>query len=128
MFLDQAGKLWEEGKLINKAVTGFTSSQTEHGGHESTILALTNTFYHWGAIVVPLGYTVREVFMGGGNPYGASFTSGNRVGPPDPETIAVAVGQGQRLARVARVIGLAQDQRLLDAVAGVVTAHDGQES
>ena len=47
MFLDQAGKLWEEGKLINKAVTAFTSAQTEHGGHESTILALTNTFYHW---------------------------------------------------------------------------------
>jgi NAD(P)H dehydrogenase (quinone) len=128
MFLDQAGKLWEEGKLINKAVTGFTSSQTEHGGHESTILALTNTFYHWGAIVVPLGYTVREVFMGGGNPYGASFTSGTRVGPPDPETIDVAVAQGQRLARVAWVIGSAQDQRLLDAVAGVVTAHHEQES
>ena len=66
--------------------------------------------------------------MGGGNPYGASFTSGIRVGPPDPETIAVAVAQGQRLARVARVIGLAQDQRLLDAVAGVVTAHDEQGS
>ena len=58
MFLDQAGRLWEEGKLINKVLTSFTSSQTDHGGQESTILALNNTFYHWGAIVLPLGYTV----------------------------------------------------------------------
>jgi NAD(P)H dehydrogenase (quinone) len=48
MFLDQAGQLWQQGKLINKVVTAFTSSQTAHGGQESTILALNNTFYHWG--------------------------------------------------------------------------------
>ena len=52
---------------------------TEHGGQESTILALNNTLYHWGAIVLPLGYTVHEVFNGGGNPYGASYTSGHEV-------------------------------------------------
>ena len=55
MFLDQAGELWQQGKLINKVVTAFTSSQTTHGGQESTILALNNTFYHWGSIVLPLG-------------------------------------------------------------------------
>ena len=65
MFLDEAGELWQQGELINKVVTAFTSSQTAHGGQESTILALNNTFYHWGAIVVPLGYTVREAFNGG---------------------------------------------------------------
>jgi NAD(P)H dehydrogenase (quinone) len=69
MYLDQAGQLWQDGKLINKVATAFTSSQTVHGGQESTILALNNTFYHWGAIVLPLGYTVHEVFNGGGNPY-----------------------------------------------------------
>ena len=37
-------------------------------------LALNNTLYHWGAIIVPLGYTVHEVFSGGEHPYGASFT------------------------------------------------------
>jgi NAD(P)H dehydrogenase (quinone) len=114
MFLDQAGQLWEEGKLINKVVTSFTSSQTDHGGQESTILALNNTFYHWGAIVVPLGYTVQEAFNGGGNPYGASYTSGTRVGQLDPHTVASAVAQGRRLARVARIIGSAQEQGLLD--------------
>jgi NAD(P)H dehydrogenase (quinone) len=120
MFLDQAGELWQEGKLINKVVTSFTSAQTEHGGQETTILALNNTFYHWGSIVLPLGYTVAEVFNGGGNPYGASYTSGTRVGDPDPDTVAVAVAQGRRLARVAQVIGIAQERGLLDARAVVV--------
>ncbi len=115
MFLDQAGELWEQGKLIDKVATSFTSSQTDHGGQESTILALNNTFYHWGAIVLPLGYTVQEVFNGGGNPYGASYTSGTRVGQPDADALAPAVAQGARLARVARVIASAQDQGRLDS-------------
>jgi NAD(P)H dehydrogenase (quinone) len=115
MFMDQAGALWEEGKLVNKVVTAFTSSQTAHGGQESTILALNNTLYHWGAIVLPLGYTVTEVFNGGGNPYGASYTSGTRVGTPDADTLTVAAAQGRRLARVAQVVGLARERGLLDA-------------
>jgi NAD(P)H dehydrogenase (quinone) len=119
MFLDQAGELWQQGKLINKVATAFTSSQTAHGGQESTILALNNTFYHWGSIVLPLGYTASEVFNGGGNPYGSSYTSGTRIGDPDPETVAVAHFQGRRLARVSRVIGIAQGKGLLD-VRGVV--------
>ena len=61
-FIDQAGKLWQQGKLADKVATSFTSSQTTHGGQESTILALNNTFYHWGMLILPLGYTVREVF------------------------------------------------------------------
>jgi NAD(P)H dehydrogenase (quinone) len=113
MFLDQAGELWQQGKLIDKVATAFTSSQTVHGGQESTILALNNTLYHWGAIVLPLGYTASEVFNSGGNPYGASYTSGTRVGEPDADTLAVARAQGARLARVARVIGVARERGLL---------------
>ncbi len=124
MYLDEAGELWQQGKLINKVVTAFTSSQTPHGGQESTILALNNTFYHWGAIVLPLGYTVSEVFNGGGNPYGASYTSGTRVGEPDAETRAVAAAQGRRLARVAQVIAAAQDRGLLDVRRGVVVGPE----
>jgi NAD(P)H dehydrogenase (quinone) len=60
--------------LVGKVATAFTSSQTEHGGQESTTLALNNTLCHQGAIIVPLGYTVHEGFNGGENPYGASFT------------------------------------------------------
>jgi NAD(P)H dehydrogenase (quinone) len=115
VFLDLAGELWQQGKLIDKVATSFTSSQTSHGGQESTILALNNTLYHWGAIVLPLGYTVHEVFNGGGNPYGASFTSGHSVDGPDEETQLVARAQGARLARVARVIRAARESGLLPA-------------
>jgi NAD(P)H dehydrogenase (quinone) len=87
----------------------FTSSQTEHGGQESTILALNNTFYHWGAIVLPFGYTVHEVFNGGGNPYGASYTSNRRVdGQPTEEALIVARAQGARLTRIATAIAAAR--------------------
>ena len=126
MFLDQAGELWEQGKLVNKVATSFTSSQTEHGGQESTILALNNTFYHWGAIVLPLGYTVQEAFNGGGNPYGASYTSGTRVGQPDPDALASAVAQGARLARVALVIASAQHRGLLDTRRSAVARSESR--
>jgi NAD(P)H dehydrogenase (quinone) len=118
LFLDQAGQLWQEGKLVNKVATAFTSSQTDHGGRSRRSSRSPTPSKHWGAIVVPLGYTAREVFIGGGNPYGASFTSRTRVGPPDPETVAVALAKGRRLARVAQVIGLPQEQGRLDARAG----------
>jgi NAD(P)H dehydrogenase (quinone) len=65
--------------------------------------------------VLPLGYTVRDAFNGGGNPYGASYTAGTRVVPPDPDTLAVAAAQGRRLARVAGVVGAAKEQGLLGA-------------
>src|SRR2546430_4737125 len=108
VFPDLAGELWQQGKLIDKVATSFTSSQTSHGGQESTILALNNTLYHWGAIVLPLGYTVHEVFNGGGNPYGPSFTSGHSVDGPDEETRLVPRGQGARLARVPQAVRAAR--------------------
>jgi NAD(P)H dehydrogenase (quinone) len=116
-FMDHAGNLWQQGKLADKLATSFTSSQTEHGGQESTLLALNNTFYHWGMVVVPLGYTVHEVFQSGGNPYGASYTSGTRIpGDVPDEVLVVARAQGARLARFAAVIAPAQaDGRLPQA-------------
>ena len=113
-FIDQAGGLWQEGKLADKVATSFTSSQTTHGGQESTILALNNTFYHWGMVVLPLGYTVQEVFAAGGNPYGASFVSGHRVTGPDEQVLAVARYQGRRLARYAAVLGRAREEGAFD--------------
>jgi NAD(P)H dehydrogenase (quinone) len=113
-FIDQAGRLWQEGKLADKVATAFTSSQTPHGGQESTILALNNTLYHWGMLILPLGYTEQEVFAAGGNPYGTSFTSAHTVTGPDERTLALARYQGQRLARYAAVIGEAGREGLLD--------------
>lgn len=113
-FIDQAGQLWQDGKLADKVATSFTSAQNAHGGQESTILALNNTLYHWGMVIVPVGYTVHEVFNAGGNPYGASFVSGHSVSGPDERALAVARYQGKRLARYAHVIGAAQRDGAFD--------------
>lgn len=107
-FVDQAGALWQAGKLADKVGTSFTSTQNPHGGQETTILALNTTLYHWGMLILPLGYTVDEVFAAGGNPYGASFVAGHTVTGPDDHALAVASYQGQRLARFAGVIAEAR--------------------
>jgi NAD(P)H dehydrogenase (quinone) len=73
-FLDTTGPLWFQGKLADKVYSAFTASSTSHGGQESTILALTNTFYHWGGIIVPPGYTDPIQFQSG-NPYGTSHVA-----------------------------------------------------
>ncbi|GAB3570853.1 NAD(P)H:quinone oxidoreductase [Spelaeicoccus albus] len=74
-FLDLTGPVWAAGKLADKVYSAFTSSQTLHGGQESTLLSLYTTMYHWGGIVVPPGFTDPITFQSG-NPYGASHVSG----------------------------------------------------
>ncbi|NYG56546.1 NAD(P)H:quinone oxidoreductase [Nocardioides perillae] len=74
-FIDTLGPQWAQGQLADKAYAGFTSSQTAHGGQESTLLALYNVVYHFGGIIVPPGYTEQLKFADG-NPYGASLVSG----------------------------------------------------
>jgi len=59
-------------------------------------------------LIVPVGYTVREVFAAGCNPYGASFTTGHTVAGPDEHALAVARYQGERLARYAAVVATAR--------------------
>lgn len=103
-FIDSASSLWHEGKLSDKAVTTFVSSAEQHGGQESTILSLTNVFYHWGSIIVPLGYTDDVVYEAGGNPYGTSWPAGFPSTMPDDITLACARYQGGRLARFSRAL------------------------
>ncbi|MBX5477184.1 MAG: NAD(P)H:quinone oxidoreductase [Clostridia bacterium] len=99
-FLDQSGPLWAQGKLANKPVTAFASASNPHGGQESTLLALYNTMYHWGAIIVPPGYTDQVLFTAGGNPYGTSATA-NETGP-GKEILDAIRYQTKRLIDVAR--------------------------
>jgi NAD(P)H dehydrogenase (quinone) len=73
-FLDSLGGLWAEGKLADKVYAGFTSSNTVHGGQETTLLGLYITLMHFGGILVPPGYTDPLKFTDG-NPYGVSLTS-----------------------------------------------------
>ena len=103
-FLDTAGSLWQEGKLADKPVTTFVSSAERHGGQEATILSLNNVFYHWGCVIVPLGYTDDVVFAAGGNPYGTSWPAGFPSTMPDETTLACARHQGRRLAHFAQVL------------------------
>ena len=73
-FIDTLGGAWFSGQLANKAVSAMTSAQNMHGGQESTLIGLYTTFMHWGAIIVPPGYTDPSLFAAGGNPYGTSAT------------------------------------------------------
>lgn len=103
-FIDSASSLWHEGKLSDKPVTTFVSSAEQHGGQESTILSLHNVFYHWGSIIVPLGYTDDVVYEAGGNPYGTSWPAGFPSTMPDDITLACARYQGGRLTRFSRAL------------------------
>jgi NAD(P)H dehydrogenase (quinone) len=71
-FIDSLGGLWAEGKLADKVYAAFTSSNTVHGGQETTLLALYITLIHWGGIIVPPGYTDPCKYVDG-NPYGVSL-------------------------------------------------------
>ncbi|PID20816.1 NAD(P)H:quinone oxidoreductase, type IV [Sporosarcina sp. P3] len=75
-FLDTQGGIWAKGKTINKVVSAMSSAQNPHGGQEATILSLYTSMMHWGAIIVPPGYSDPVVFGAGGNPYGTSVTVG----------------------------------------------------
>jgi NAD(P)H dehydrogenase (quinone) len=100
-FIDQTESVWRQGSLAGKPVTAFTSAYHRHGGSEATILSLANVFYHWGALIVPPGYTDPAVSAAGGNPYGTSFAASSSSGDgPDGAALEAARHQGRRLARI----------------------------
>lgn len=109
-FIDTTGGLWLEGRLANKVAAAFTSAQQPHGGQESTLLALHNTFHHWGCIIVSPGYTDPVVFANGGNPYGVSAISASR-GEITDSTKAAAQHLAQRVVQVAGWIQQGQAER-----------------
>jgi NAD(P)H dehydrogenase (quinone) len=98
-FIDGTGGLWAQGKLANKFVSSFATVATKHGGHETTLTALNNTFYHWGSIIVPPGYTDPIQFQSG-TPYGTSFISNNGTLDPDETALAAARYQAKRLVEL----------------------------
>jgi NAD(P)H dehydrogenase (quinone) len=75
MFIDGLGGLWAQGKLANKAYAAFTSSQTAHGGQETTLQHIYQMVMHFGGIIVAPGYTDGLKFVDG-NPYGVSHITG----------------------------------------------------
>lgn len=97
-FIDTTGPIWQQGKLANKVYGAFTAAGTAHGGHESTILSVTNIFHHWGGIIVPPGYTAPIQFQVG-NPYGVSSR-----GEVSSEELEAARYQGRRAVEIARLL------------------------
>ncbi|WP_157252931.1 NAD(P)H:quinone oxidoreductase [Nonomuraea typhae] len=120
-FIDQTSVLWREGALADKPVTAFTSAFNRHGGSEATILSLGNVFYHWGALIVPPGFTDPVVSAAGGNPYGTSYVSGPAGGGPDAAALDAARYQGRRLAEI--TIRLLEGRRAAGDTAVPATAR-----
>jgi NAD(P)H dehydrogenase (quinone) len=105
-FLDQTGGLWAQGKLVGKVGSVFTSSATQHGGQESTILSTHTVLLHQGMVIVGLPYSFQaQMGLGevmGNSPYGASTISGGD-GSRQPSAVELdgARFQGKHVAEIA---------------------------
>ena len=99
-FFDTLGPQWGAGQLADKVYTGLTSTGTNHGGQESTLLAMYNSFYHFGGIIVPPGYTDPSKFVDG-NPYGASHISNNGANPPQEQDLTAVAYSATRAVQIA---------------------------
>jgi NAD(P)H dehydrogenase (quinone) len=105
-FLDQTGSLWMSGALVGKVGSVFSSSATQHGGQESTILTFHPTLLHQGMIIVGLPYSEpRQMGLDeikGGSPYGAStITGGQGERMPSEQELGMARFQGKHVTTIA---------------------------
>jgi len=105
-FLDATGRLWTQGALVGKVGSVFASSNTQHGGQESTILSFHITLLHQGMIIVGLPYAfegqMRIDEITGGSPYGASTIAGGKgERMPSENELAAARFQGKHVASIA---------------------------
>jgi NAD(P)H dehydrogenase (quinone) len=106
-FLDATGQLWATGALVGKVSSVFTSSATQHGGQESTILTFHATLLHQGMVVVGLPYAFAgQMGIGeitGCSPYGASTIAGGKgERMPSENELAGARFQGAHVAKIAQ--------------------------
>jgi len=106
-FLDQTGGLWAKGSLIGKVGSVFTSTNTQHGGQETTITSFHSTLLHHGMIIVGIPYSepglsvINEVT--GGSPYGASTLAGpDGSRQPSENELTLARFQGKRVAEITK--------------------------
>jgi NAD(P)H dehydrogenase (quinone) len=105
-FLDATGQLWANGSLVGKVGSVFTSTATQHGGQESTILTFHVTLLHHGFVVVGLPYAfqgqMRMDEITGGSPYGAStIAGGDGSRMPSKNELEAARFQGKHVAGIA---------------------------
>ena len=103
-FLDGTGGLWARGALVGKPAAVFTSTGTQHGGQESTLLTMLLPLLHHGMLVLGIPYTEPELSSTrtGGTPYGASHVAGSQGDQPvSADEKALCIALGRRLAEVA---------------------------
>ena len=104
-FLDGLGAEWASGTLAGKPAAAFTSTATQHGGQESTLLTMHVPLLHHGCVIVGIPFTepLLSSTRSGGTPYGASHVAGPHDDPqPTDEEAALARALGRRLAQVAQ--------------------------
>lgn len=98
-FLDTLGGMWAQGKLADKVYSGFVTTSTNHGGQESTLLALYHSIHHFGGILVAPGYTDPVKFVDG-NPYGTSHIDAQGANPIGDGTLDAARHQAERVVKI----------------------------
>lgn len=106
-FLDATGRLWQAGALVGKVGSVISSSNTQHGGQESTLLTFHVTLLHQGMIIVGLPYAftgqTRMDEITGCSPYGASTIAGEQGQRlPSENELAAARYQGKHVAAIAK--------------------------
>ncbi|GAA0624199.1 NAD(P)H:quinone oxidoreductase type IV [Brevundimonas kwangchunensis] len=106
-FLDQTGGLWFQGKLVGKVGSAFTSTATQHGGQETTLIGVIQTLLHHGMLVAGLPYAFQGQMtmdeISGGSPYGATtITKGDGSRMPSANELDGARFQGRYVAETAK--------------------------
>lgn len=104
-FLDQTGGLWMKGALVGKVGSVFTSTATQAGGQESTLLSTHITLLHHGMVIVGVPYAhpglMKMDEISGGTPYGASTHAGaDGSRRPSQNELAIARYQGEHVAKI----------------------------
>ncbi|MBC9072101.1 NAD(P)H:quinone oxidoreductase [Thauera sp. CAU 1555] len=105
-FLDQTGRLWMNGGLVGKVGSVFTSTGTQHGGQETTIVSVHHTLLHHGMVIVGVPYSCKELTnmdeITGGSPYGAgTLAGGDGKRTPSDNELRIARFQGAHVADIA---------------------------
>jgi NAD(P)H dehydrogenase (quinone) len=105
-FLDATGSLWSSGALIGKIGSAFTSTASQHGGQETTLLGMSTFFFHQGMAIVGVPYSSKELVyldaVSGGTPYGSTTIAGPRgERQPSENELAIARAQGRHVAQLA---------------------------
>ena len=103
-FIDSTSSLWLDGSLVDKPAAVFTSTQSMHGGQESTLLSMMLPLLHQGMVLVGLPYSEAQLSSTreGGTPYGASHVAGTATeGQLSAAEIELAQALGRRVARLA---------------------------